>query len=530
MSTDALIIGAGHNGLTTAFYLARAGLKVIVLERREIVGGSAITEEIAPGYRCPTLAHATGPLRPAVARDMRLTQRGVEFIQPDPRLIALAPEGRALPFSVDVARTAEALRPFSAKDAERYREFCATMARLSGFLSTLLESTPPSLDAPGTGELWDLLKTGRRFRALGRTDSFRLLRWGPMAVADLVAEWFETDLLQAVIVARGIFGTAQGPWSAGSGAVLLLNSAIDPAPGGSSITVKGGPGALTAAMAEAAREAGAEIRTGVHVSRTLVRDGRATGVVLADGTELLARAVISNADPRRTFLDLVDPIDLDPGFLTKVRNYRVPGTTAKINLALSGMPAFGANAADLSGRIHIGPSVDYLERAFDASKYGAVSAEPYLDITIPTLHDPSLAPAGHHVMSVYVQFAPYKLAKGRDWSTERETLVGNVMRTLERYAPGIGAIVEHQQVLTPKDLEDTYGLTGGHILHGEPSLDQLFTQRPILGWAQYRTPIDGLFLCGAGTHPGGGVTAGPGHNAAREIVRALKQSRSAARA
>jgi phytoene dehydrogenase-like protein len=528
--TDAIIIGGGHNGLTTAFYLAKAGLKVVVLERRDVVGGAAVTEELAPGYRCPTLAHATGPLRAAVVRDMRLTQRGVEFIQPDPRLITLAADGRALAFSSDIARTVEAIRPFSAKDADRYPEFCATMARVASFLATLLESTPPSIDSPGTGELWDLLKTGRRFRALGRTDGFRLLRWGPMAVADLVAEWFETDLLQAAIAARGIFGTAQGPWSAGSGAVLLLNSAIDPAPGGSSIAIKGGPGALTAAMVAAAREAGAEIRTSAEVRRTLVENGRAVGVALADGSELHARAVISNADPRRTFLGLVDPVDLDPGFLTKVRNYRCPGTTAKINFALKGLPAFRANAADLHGRIQIGPSIDYLERAFDASKYGEVSAEPYLDITIPTLHDPALAPADHHVMSVYVQFAPYRLAPGKDWSTERNTLVDNVMHTLERHAPGIEQLVEHRQVLTPRDLETAYGLTGGHILHGEPSLDQLFTMRPVLGWAQYRTPIEGLFLCGAGTHPGGGVTAAPGHNAAREIIKALKQSRGAARA
>jgi phytoene dehydrogenase-like protein len=527
---DALIVGGGHNGLTTAFYLARAGLKVTVLERRDVVGGSAVTEEIAPGYRCPTMAHATGPVRAAVVGDMRLAHRGVEFIHPDPRLIALAPDGRALSFSVDVGRTSEAIRPFSTKDAARYAEFCATMTRLSAFLSTLLESTPPSIDSPNTGELWDLLKTGRRFRALGRADSFRLLRWGPMAVADLVAEWFETDLLQAAIAARGIFGTAQGPWSAGSGALLLLNSATDPAPGGSGITVRGGLGALTAGMAAAARDAGVEIRTGASVDGVLVHDGRALGVLLADGTELQARAVISNADPRRTFLDLVDPGELDPAFLTKVRNYRCPGTTAKINLALSGLPAFRANAADLHGRIHIGPSIDYLERAFDASKYGDVSAEPYLDITIPTLQDPSLAPEGRHVMSVCAQFAPYTLAKGRDWSTERETLVKNVMQVLERYAPGIQRLVEHQQVFTPKDLETTYGLTGGHILHGEPSLDQLFTMRPILGWAQYRTPVEGLYLCGAGTHPGGGVTAAPGHNAAREIVKAMRQPRSAARA
>ena len=520
-----IIIGAGHNGLTTAFYLAKAGLKPLVLERRAIVGGAAVTEELAPGYLCPTLAHATGPLRPSVVRDMQLERRGVAFVHADPRLIAPAPDGRALAFSTDIGRTAAAIRAFSVKDADRYPDFCATMTRLGAFLATLLESTPPSLNTPATGELWDLLKTGRRFRALGKQDSFRLLRWGPMAVADLVAEWFETDLLQAAVAAKGIFGSAQGPWSAGTGAALLLNTAIDPAPGGSSVTVTGGPGALTRAMADAAREAGAEIRTQSAVARVIVRDGRAMGVILEDGSEIGATAVVSNADPRRTFLGLVDPIDLDPGFITKARNYRCPGTVAKVNLALRSLPAFRgvANPDDLRGRIHIGPGVDYLERAFDASKYGEISPEPYLDITVPTLQDPGLAPDGHHVMSVYVQFAPYTLANGQDWAAGRNTLAANVLRTLEQYAPGIGQLVAHQQIITPLDLEQTYALTGGHILHGEPSLDQLFTMRPILGWAQYRTPIPGLYLCGAGTHPGGGLTAGPGQNAAREIVKDLKR-------
>jgi phytoene dehydrogenase-like protein len=516
-----LVIGAGHNGLTTAFYLAKGGLKPLVLERRSVVGGAAITGEIAPGIACPTLAHAIGPLRASVVRDMQLARRGVEFLHPDPRLIALSPDGRALEFAGDTARTAEAIRAFSPKDAERYPEFCSTMTRLGGFLSGILESTPPSLSAPGTGELWDLLKVGRRFRALGRKDGYRLLRWGPMAVADLVAEWFETDLLQAAIAARGIFGTAQGPWSAGTGALLLLNGAIDPAPGGSSVTIKGGPGALTSAMAQAAREAGAEIRTGAAVARISVRDGRATGVILEDGTEIQGSAVVSNADPRRTFLDLVDPIELDPGFLEKVRHYRCPGTTAKMNLALTAFPVFQGvgNPGTLRGRLHIGPDIDYLERAFDASKYGGISAEPYLDIAIPTLQDPSLAPAGRHVMSVYVQYAPYKLAAGLDWTTERDVLASHVMRVLGRYAPGIEQLVEHREVITPMDLERTYGLTGGHIFHGEPSLDQLFTMRPILGWAQYSTPIAGLYLCGAGTHPGGGITGGSGQNAAREILK-----------
>ena len=529
MSSPVLIIGAGHNGLTTAFYLAKAGLTPLVLERRDVVGGAAVTETFAPGFRSP-LAHGTGPIRAAVVRDLQLARR-VAFVQPDPRLIALAADGRALSFSTDLGKTQQGLRGFSDADAAKYADFAATLERLAGFLATLLEMTPPSLDEPAAGELWELLKIGRRFRSLGRTDGFRLLRWMPMAVADLVAEWFSTDVLQAAIAARGIFGTAQGPWSAGTGAVLLLNAAADPLPGGGSVMVKGGSGALTQAMADAAREAGAEIRLNAPVARILVRDGRAAGVLLEDGTEIPAQAVIASTDPKRTFLHLVDPVDLDPGFITKARNYRAHGTVAKVHLARGGLPAFTgvANPADLRGRIHIGPSVDYLERAFDASKYGEISGEPYLDIAFPSLLDSSLAPEGRHVMSVYVQFAPYRLAGGRTWTEARDELLKVVLRTLERHAPGIGQSIEYQQVITPADLESTYGLTGGHILHGEPSLDQIFTMRPILGWAQYRTPIDGLFLCGSGTHPGGGLTAASGQNAARELVKGLKQVRSAAR-
>jgi phytoene dehydrogenase-like protein len=522
---DTIIIGGGHNGLVTAFHLAKAGLKPLVLESRALAGGCVANEEFAPGFTAP-LANGTGPLRASVVRDMGLA-RTVSFIRPDPRLVALAPGGRALAFAGDPARTADAIRAFSAKDAAAYPEFCTTLQRLGGFLADLLELTPPDIDSPAATEMWKLLKTGRRFRALGRKDSFRLLRWGPMAAADLVAEWFETDLLQAAVAARGVFGTAQGPWSAGSGAVLLLNAAADPVPGGSAVTVKGGPGALAAAMADAARAAGAEIRTGARVARILVEEERAAGVVLDDGTEIRGRGVVSNADPRRTFLDLVDPIDLDPGFLAKVRNFRSRGTVAKVHLALDARPTFqGVAHPDLHGRILVAPGIDYLERAFDASKYGEIPQQPYLDVTVPTLADPSLAPAGRHVLSAHVQFVPYQLAAGRQWDDTRDELASVVLRTLEEYAPGIGATVEATQVLTPVDLERTYGLTGGQIYHGEPSLDQLFTMRPILGWAQYRTPIEGLFLCGSGTHPGGGITGASGQNAAREIVKALKARRT----
>jgi phytoene dehydrogenase-like protein len=521
-----ILIGSGHNALTAAFYLAKAGLRPLVLEKRDVVGGAAVTEVIAPGYRS-SLAHATGPLREAVVRDMGLAQR-VEFVRPDPRLLALSQGGRALAFSQDVTRTAEAIRAFSEDDAARYPELCGALERLGSFLRAIMAMTPPSLSAPSPGDLWELLKAGRGFRALGRTDGFRLLRWMPMAVADLVAEWFSTDPLMAAVAARGIFGTAQGPWSAGTGALFLLNAAADPAPGGSSVMVKGGTGVLTAAMADVAREAGAEIRTNAGVARVLVKDGRAAGVVLDDGTEIAGDAVIAGCDPKRTFLQLVDPLELNPGFLTKIRNYRAPGVAAKLDFALSALPAFRgvARSSDLRGRVHIGPNIDYLERAFDASKYGEISAEPYLDIAFPSVLDPSLAPTGRHVMSVYMQFAPRHLSNGRSWAVARSSLASIVLRTIERYAPGVTQLVEGQRVLTPEDLETTYGLTGGHPLHGEPSLDQLFTMRPVLGWAQYRTPIEGLYVCGSGTHPGGGLTAASGHNAAQEIVGALKRRRA----
>lgn len=521
---DCVVIGGGHNGLVTAFYLAKAGRKPLVLERRPIMGGCATTEDFAPGFRSPVLAHTLGPIRPSIVRDMQLERRGVKFLSPDPRLLALAEDGRALAFANDPATTAEAIRLFSAKDAARYPAFCAALAKMGSFLAGLLDMTPPSIDAPSKGELWELLKTGRRFRALGRRDSFALLRWGPMAVADLVAEWFETDLLRAAIAAPGIFGTFMGPWSAGTGAVMLLAAANDPQPGGTSVTAVGGPGSVTHAMGEAAREAGAEIRTGVDVARINVRDGVVCGVTLADGTEIASNKVISGVDPRRTFLGLVDPIELEPGFLTRIRHYRVPGTVAKVNFALSALPAFtalggGDAPAALRGRVHIGPGIDYLERAFDASKYGEISPNPYLDVSFPTLADPSLAPAGRHVMSVYMQYAPFTLRRGAAWESQRGALASLVLRTIESYAPGVTTLVEHQQVITPADLEHTFGLTGGHMFHGELALDQLFTMRPTLGWAQYATPVRNLYLCGSGTHPGNGLTGGSGQNAAREILR-----------
>jgi phytoene dehydrogenase-like protein len=522
-----VIIGAGHNGLVTAFYLAKAGLRPLVLERREVVGGAAVTEEFYKGFRCSTLAHAAGPLLPRVARELELERHGLSLITPEVRVFAPGADGRPLSIYADAARTARELAGVSAHDAGRYAEFEESFARIGRVLAPLLARTPPSVDRPTAGDLWHLGKLGKDFRGLGKRDAYRLLRWGPMAVADLAAEWFETELLRAVVAARGITGAFAGPWSAGTSVPLLLQAAFGGSPIAPASFVRGGMGALTRALADAARGAGAEIRTQASVERVTVKDGVVTGVALEGGEEIAARAVVSNADPRRTFLRLVDPTDLDPDFLTKLRGYRSVGTAAKVNLALAGLPRFdalketGADAASrLSGRIHVGPDIDYLERAFDAAKYGDYSPAPYMDITIPTLTDPQLAPEGRHVMSVYVQFAPYELKEG-DWTSRREEFGDVVVKTLSEYAPGVGDLILHRQVITPLDLEETYALTGGHTLHGEMSFEQFFTFRPVIGFAQYRTPIKGLYLCGAGAHPGGGVTGASGANASREILKDL---------
>jgi phytoene dehydrogenase-like protein len=371
-----------------------------------------------------------------------------------------------------------------------------------------------------------MLKTGRSIRNLGKKDLYRVLRWGPMAAADLVAEFFDTEPLRATIAARGIFGTFLGPWSAGSALVLLLRAAADPSPAGSIQFPAGGIGAITQAMAAAAKQAGAEIRTDAEIAEIRVKDGIATGVVLASGEEISARAVVSNADPKRTLMRLVDPAHLSPDFIQKIKNYRCMGTVAKVNLALSALPEFAALKGKgdglLRGRVQISPEIDYLERAFDESKYGNFSRQPYLEMTLPSLADASLAPAGQHVMSVYMQYAPYTL-KNSDWESQRKALGETVVKTIAQYAPNLPQIILRHQIITPKDLEETYGLTGGHIFHGELALDQFFTMRPLLDWARYRTPIERLYLCGSGTHPGTGLTGGSGANAAREIAKALKK-------
>ena len=522
-----VLIGGGHNALIAAFYLAKGGFKPLVLERREMVGGGGITEEFHPGFRASTLSHTLGPLRADVARDLQLEKFEYEVLNPDPRVFAPSPDGKALFFYNDAAKTSAGISSFSEKDAAKYAQFAQSLENTAGFFAQLSSIAPPAIDHPTPEDLWNLLKTGRGARSLGKTGMFDLLRWGPMAVADFVAEFFETELLRAAIAARGIFGTALGPWSAGSTAVLLLRAAADAHPVGSAAFPRGGLGSFTRAVAEAAKQAGAEIRTDAEVEHIRIKDGAVTGVVLTDGEEIAVEAVVSGADPKRTFFNLLDPSQLDPTFANRMKNFRANGTVAKVNLALGGLPIFSAldvtesSLKSLSGRIHIGPEIDYLEHAFDASKYGDFSKAPWLDVTIPTILDPSLAPDGKHVLSAYVQFAPYKLREG-NWDTRRKELGDTVVKTLAAYAPNLPDLIEYMQIITPKDLETSYGFTGGHIFHGELALDQLFTMRPILDWARYKTPIRGLFLCGSGTHPGNGLTGASGANAAREIIRELR--------
>ena len=525
-----VVIGGGHNGLITAFYLAKGGFKPIVLERREMVGGGAVTEEFHPGFHGSTLAHTLGPLRPDVARDLQVEKFDCQILQPDPRVFAPAPDGRALLFYSDIHKTAGGIARLSAKDGERYTQFAEALEEIAGVFAQLCSITPPAIDKPTPEDLWNLFKTGRGVRSLGKKRIFDLLRWGPMAVADFVAEFFETELIRATIAARGVFGTSLGPWSAGSTAVLLLRAAADANPVGSAAFTKGGLGRFTNALAEAAKQAGAEIRTNAEVRHIRTKNGAVVAVELGNGEEIAVEAVVSGADPKRTFFQLLDATQLDPRFAQRMKNLRANGTVAKVNLALNDLPSFPSLAGTigqdgfrsaLSGRIHVGPEIDYLERAFDASQYGEFAAAPWLDVTIPTILDPSLAPEGKHVLSAYVQFAPYKLKQG-SWKERASELGSTVIKTLSNYSPNLGNLVEAIQVITPADLEATYGFTGGHIFHGELALDQIFTMRPVLDWARYKTPIRGLFLCSNGTHPGNGLTGASGANAAKEIIHELR--------
>ena len=528
MVYDVIIIGAGHNGLVAAAYLARAGLHVVVLERRARVGGLVATEEIAPGVRAPVVSHTVGRIAGSVVRELRLRDHGLELLTPSARTFAPHENGRAVTLWADPARTAADLRAWSAHDAGSYLEFDRLVKALGHFMARLHAATPPDISSPSMRDGRTAVALASAFRSLGPEVGATALRVLPMAVADFVAEHFETDEVRAAVAVRGVQYTAMGPWSAGTTAVLLADAAgHDGGAAGQATLARGGPGALAQALASSARGFGVEIRTGAEVAEVTTASGRVTGVALASGEEIGAAAVVSGADPKHTLLDLVDPVEAGPTLRWRAANLRLAGTVAKVNLSLAGLPRFASANDDverLRGRIVVAPGIDALERAFDATKYGHISASPWLEATIPTLSDDSLAPAGRHVVSVVMQYAPYHLRDGT-WDERRDAIGDLVLETLETYAPGMTGLVEGRQVLTPADLERDYGVTEGHPLHGEPGLDQFFAWRPMLGSARYRLPVQGLYLCGSGAHPGGGVTGGPGANAAREVYADLRRGR-----
>ena len=511
---DAAVIGAGVNGLTAAAYLARAGKRVLVLEKRPVAGGSAVTEEIFPGFKVSTVTHRAY-VPGAIVRELGLETHGLEIYRPDALLTAPLAGGGGLTLWRDPEKTRAALSRHSPRDAERYTAFDALVRDLAGFLAPLV-SAPAIVPDGGAADLFSFLKLGLKFRSLGARTMHEALRVLPMASADWLNEWFETDALKAMLASRGVAGTFVAPRSPGTAALFLLHEVGRSEAG----FPRGGMGALSSVLETAARGFGAEIRTSVPVRRVTLENGRAAGVVLENGQEISARVVLSNADPRSTLTRLVDPGALPPELLSRVLHIRFRGAVAKVNLALDALPEFrGVPPEELSGAVHIGPTLDGMERAFDEAKYGRFSTRPVLEVVIPSLFDPTLAPSGKHVASILAQFVPYRL---RDGGPEARSALGDaVVETLAEYAPGIQNAILHREVLTPWDLEEKFGLPEGNLLHGEQTLDQLFFMRPMPGWARYSTPIPGLYLCGAGTHPGGSVTGGSGRNAAHQVARDL---------
>jgi phytoene dehydrogenase-like protein len=499
-----------------------------------MAGGCAAEHEIAPGFRVPTLAHRTGPLRADVVEALQLTEFGLSFVPAPYRFTALSEDGRALAVHADAATAAAGIHPWSAKDAIAWPAFVRSLSRMAAVLASLFPRTPPDLDDPGRQDLWTLMRAAGAFRGLSRADQWRLLRWGPMAIADLVTEVFEHELLRAAAAADGLLGAMLGPWSAGSSLQLLLHEAnrcLGVAPDGEPV---GGPAAVARALGRAAVRHGVEVRTGVEVAQVLVRNDRAAGVTATSGDTFEARVVISGVDPKRTFGTLCDAEHLPPEFLWRIKHLRARGVLAKVNLALSALPTVAGTTRDiLSSPMRIAPSLDYLERAFDHAKYGEWSREPWFEFTVPSVADPSLAPQGAHVLSAYVQWVPNhggsresgtgtRMAREIGTRTpDHEGLLRTVIDTLDRHAPGLKGLVVAAELITPSDLERDWSLSGGHIFHGELSLDQAFTMRPLLGFGNYRTPLSGLYLCGSGTHPGTGLTGGSGANAARVVIEAL---------
>jgi phytoene dehydrogenase-like protein len=518
---DVVIVGGGHNGLVNAAYLARAGRRVVVLERRHVLGGAAVTEELFPGFKFSVCSYVVSLLRPEIIRDLDLPRHGLEILPLDGTFTPM-PDGDYLWRMSDHARTRREIYRHSPVDAEAYDEYGKAMVEMARFVKPTLAMVPPdplSLDLAGLGRL---ALMGRRFQRLSRADQHNLIQLMTMSAADMLDQWFETDVLKATMSASGIIGTFLGVRSPGTAYVLLHHymGEIDGAFRSWGFA-RGGTGAISMAIARAAQQAGVEIRTHSPVARIEVKGDRARGVVLENGDEIQAGAVVSSVDPHRTFLRLVAPGTLDDGFLEEVRRFKLRGSSGKVNLALDRLPDFEClpgPGPHLRGAISISPSVDYMERAYDEAKYGDFSSRPYIDVVIPSLTDPSVAPPGKHVMSCFVQYAPYKLRAGT-WDEKREAFGDTVIATLSEYAPNLKDVILHRQVVTPLDLEREWGLGEGNIFQGELSLEQLFFLRPLPGWARYRTPIRNLYMCGSCTHPGGGIMGANGRLAALELLK-----------
>jgi phytoene dehydrogenase-like protein len=522
---DVIVIGGGHNGLVNAAYLARAGRRVLVLERRHVLGGAAVTEEVFPGFRFSVCSYVVSLLRPEIIRDLQLPDHGLEILPLDGTFTPM-PDGDYLWRVNDHAKTRREIARHSKLDAEAYDEYGKAMVEMGRFVKPILNMTPPdpaSLDPRG---LMDLLSLGRRFQALPDDDKYNQIQLMTMSAVDFLDQWFETDVLKATMAASGIIGTFLGVRSPGTAYVLLHHymGEIDGAFRSWGLS-RGGTGAISNAIAGAARQAGVEIRTSTPVSKIIVKDGAAVGVVLENGDYLTAGVVSSSVDPNLTFVKMVGTEHLPDEFAAEIRRYKYRGSSGKVNLALDALPDFRAlpgAGPHLRGAISISPSVDYMERAYDDAKYGRYSRRPYVDIVIPSLTDPSVAPPGKHVMSCFVQYAPYHLREGT-WDEQREAFGDAVVDAIAGYAPNFKNVILHRQVVTPLDLEREWGLTEGNIFQGELTLEQLFFLRPAPGWAQYRTPVRNLFMCGSATHPGGGIMGAPGRNAAFRILKETRK-------
>lgn len=516
---DVVVIGAGLNGLAAAAYLAKAGKRVIVVEQRDLPGGATVTEALIPGFKFDSVSSSAGWLSPAIIRELDLITHGLQPLAPEASVVTPSEAG-ALTLWRDMKRSLASIGRYSRGDTAAWRPFAERTAKLAGFLATLYAAPALRPLAVGSGELLDMARIGRRFRRLGRADMIELLRLLPMSVAELLDDSFETPALKAMIGASGITGLHQGPRAAGT-TFVMLHHHVGHEAGACRMRARyrGGVGNVANAFANAARSAGAEIRLGAPVSEIITKNWTAHGVVLESGEEITAKVVASSADAKRTLTKLVDVAQLDPEFVRAVQNIRARGVVARVHLALDKLPHFkGVDDEAMRGVISIAPSLDYIEKAYDAAKYGQVSERPYLEVTIPSLTDPSLAPEGKHAMSVSVQYAPYKL-RGKEWdNAQRDALGDVVMKTLAEDAPGLAEAVKARAVLTPRELAENYGLPEGNIEHGELGLDQVLFMRPVAGWARYATPIGQLFLCGAGTHPGRAIAGAGGRMAARAIL------------